>query len=299
MNNPTDIFHQHRPRLLAIGYRMLGSFADAEDVVQDVWLRWHGTDQLVVVNSEAWLVVATTRASIDRLRAMRARRETYIGIWLPEPILTEGPETPEQVQERTSDVSVAMLSLLERLAPDARAAYLLREVFDVDYAQVADVLDKSEAACRQIVHRAKAQLQEEQPRYVVPRQQHLHVLERFAKALANGDFNIMRSMLTDDAEFLGDGGGHILSFPEPLVGGPRIAQLLYSSLLRYKGGVRIELASINGQAAVLRYIHGALESVQAYETDGERIVRIRVQRNPEKLARIAAARAVELFTARA
>jgi RNA polymerase sigma-70 factor (ECF subfamily) len=299
MSDSTAVFHQYRRRLQAIGYRMLGSVADAEDVVQDVWLRWHGTDRSAVVNPAAWRVVATTRASIDRLRALKAQRETYFGMWLPEPVPTHGPETPEQVHERSSDISVAMLSLLERLAPEARAAYLLREVFDVDYAQVADVLEKSEGACRQIVHRAKSQLQDERPRYVVSRDLHRHVLERFAKALAEGNFHVMRSMLNDDAEFIGDGGGHILSFPTPLVGGQRIAQLLYSSLLRYQAGVRIELGSINGEAAILRYIHGALESVQAYETDGERIVRIHVQRNPEKLARIAAARAVDLFTVRA
>ena len=277
---------------------MLGSVADAEDVVQDVWLRWHGAEHSVINNTEAWLVTATTRTSIDRLRALKSRRESYVGIWLPEPVLTDGPATPEQIQERSSDVSMALLSLLEQLSPESRAAFLLREVFDIDYPQVARIIDKGEAACRQIVHRAKVQLGVGQPRYAVSRESHLRTVKSFAQALAKGDFRIIKSLLADDAQLLGDGGGVIQSFPRPMVGGQRIAQLFYASNLRYKTSMRVDMASINGQPAVLRYINDHLESAQTFETDGDRIVRVLVQRNPAKLNGIASVMGAKLFASR-
>ena len=295
MSDTNTIFDRLRSRLQGIAYNMLGSVADAEDVVQDVWLRWHGAEHSAINNTEAWLVTATTRTSIDRLRALKARRESYVGIWLPEPVLTDGPATPEQIQERSSDVSVALLSLLEQLSPESRAAFLLREVFDNDYPQIAQVIDKGEAACRQIVHRAKVQLGVGQPRYAVSRESHLRTVKSFAQALAKGDFRIMKSLLADDAQLLGDGGGMIQSFPRPMVGAQRIAQLFYASNLRYKTSMRVDLASINGQPAVLRYINDHLESAQAFETESDRIVRVLVQRNPDKLAGIASVMGAKLF----
>lgn len=298
MSDANAIFHRLRSRLQGIAYNMLGSVADAEDVVQDVWLRWHGAEHSVINNTEAWLVTATTRTSIDRLRALKSRRESYVGIWLPEPVLTDGPATPEQIQERSSDVSMALLSLLEQLSPESRAAFLLREVFDIDYPQVARIIDKGEAACRQIVHRAKVQLGVGQPRYAVSRESHLRTVKSFAQALAKGDFRIIKSLLADDAQLLGDGGGVIQSFPRPMVGGQRIAQLFYASNLRYKTSMRVDMASINGQPAVLRYINDHLESAQTFETDGDRIVRVLVQRNPVKLNGIASVMGAKLFASR-
>ena len=289
MDAATTTFHDLRPRLKGIAYRMLGSVSESEDIVQDVWLRWHDADTDSVKNAEAWLVATTTRISIDRLRSAKARREQYVGIWLPEPVLTEWPATPEDIEELSNEVSVAFLTVLERLTPEARAAFLLREVFDVDYSEVAQTLGKSEAACRQIVHRAKAQLREERPRRAVPSQAHQKLMRRFAEVLAQGDFAGMKSMLADTAVLLGDGGGHVSSFPKPMVGGLRIAQLLFAPHLRPKDALRIELVMINGQYAVLRYINGELESAQSYESDGKHITRVHVQRNPEKLARLVVA----------
>jgi RNA polymerase sigma-70 factor (ECF subfamily) len=216
------------------------------------------------------------------------QREHYVGIWLPEPELTESPDTPEQVTERADDVSVAFLMLLERLNPEARAAFLLREVFDADYGDVANAVGKSEAACRQLVSRAKAQLRDDRPRFAVSREIHLRLLKVFAQALALGDFTAISSMLADDAVLIGDGGGRVPSFPKPMVGGQRIAQLFYAANLRYGAAQRLERVMLNGQWALLRFIDGELESAQSFETDGERIVRIHVQRNPAKLARLAA-----------
>jgi RNA polymerase sigma-70 factor (ECF subfamily) len=179
--------------------------------------------------------------------------------------------------------------LLERLTPEARAAFLLREVFDADYDEVADAIGKTESACRQLVSRAKAQLRDERPRYAVPREKHRQLLQSFAQALASADFHAINAFLAEEATLIGDGGGKVTSFPKPMVGGRRIAQLFYAALRRFPGEVHVKLVTLNGQSALLRYIEGKLESAMSFETDGERIVSIHVQRNPDKLARIAAA----------
>ncbi|HJT97321.1 MAG TPA: RNA polymerase sigma-70 factor, partial [Rhodanobacteraceae bacterium] len=281
-----EIFSRLQPRMLGTAYRMLGSLADAEDVVQDVWTRWHGADTGEVDNPEAWLVATTTRRAIDRLRQARMEREKYVGIWLPEPVLTEGPVTPEELEEASSDLSMAFLIVLERLAPEARAAFLLHEVLDADYDEIARILDKSGAACRQIVHRAKSQLRDERARYAVSADAHRRLMSRFVEAVSSGNFAAMKSMIAESAELRGDGGGIVRSFPKPMCGGARIAQLLYAPSLRVSIGMRVELVSMNGRAGILRYLGGELESAQSYETDGKRIVGVYVQRNPEKLRRI-------------
>jgi RNA polymerase sigma-70 factor (ECF subfamily) len=286
MEDVIQIFSRLQPRMLGAAYRMLGSLSDAEDVVQDVWTRWHGADLDGIANAEAWLVATTTRRAIDRLRQARTEREKYVGIWLPEPVLTDETATPEQLHEASSDLSIAFLIVLERLAPEARAAFLLHEVLDVDYAEIARILDKSEAACRQIVHRARSQLRDERARYAVSAEVHRRLMRRFVDAVSHGDFAAMKGMLAESAELVGDGGGIVQAFPKPMVGGQRIAQVLYAATLRPENRMRIELASINGRAGVLRYLQGALESAQSYDTDGERITRVYVQRNPKKLRRI-------------
>jgi RNA polymerase sigma-70 factor (ECF subfamily) len=289
MDDATTTFNRLRPRLQGIAYRMLASSAEAEDVVQDVWLRWHDADKAALASAEAWLVTTTTRLSIDRLRAAKVRRDHYVGFWLPEPVLGDGPATPEQTKELADDVSVAFLVMLERLSPESRAAFLLREVFDADYDEVAAALGKSEAACRQIVHRAKAQLKEERPRKTVASEIQLDLMRRFSEALSHGDFAALNSMLDENAELIGDGGGKVPSFGKVMHGGKRIAQLFYATHRRLGDTQRIEIAVLNGQWALLRFFGDVLESAQTYETDGERIVRIHVQRNPDKLVRLAAA----------
>jgi RNA polymerase sigma-70 factor (ECF subfamily) len=289
MDDAAHTFDRLRPRLQQIAYRMLGSVADAEDIVQDAWLRWHAAAIESIDNKEAWLVAVTTRLSIDRLRAAKAQREHYSGIWLPEPAVTDFPATPEEINERADDISLAYLMLLERLTPQARAAFLLHEVFDAEYAQIAEILGKTQAACRQLVSRAKTQLRNEQPRYTVPVKTQHRLLQAFAKVLECGDFAGMIDLLAEDAVLMGDGGGKVISFPKPMLGGRRIAQLFFAASLRYKTGLRIKLAALNGQWALLRYIQGELESALMFEVDGKRITRVFVQRNPDKLARIAAA----------
>ncbi|SCX71280.1 RNA polymerase sigma-70 factor [Variovorax sp. EL159] len=287
MDDPTLTFDSHRRRLQGIAYRMLGSVAEAEEVVQDAWLRWHDADKNSFDSAEAWLVTVVTRLSIDRLRAAKVQREHYIGTWMPEPMLTEAPDTPEQLLERADSVSVAFLTVLERLAPEARAAFLLREVFDADYDEVAQTLGKSEAACRQLVHRAKLQVQEARPRFNVPRETHQRLLRAFADAAARGSLQDLKALMAEDVELLGDGGGKVQTFDKILRGSQRLAQLYFSLWRRMGAGVRMELVDINGEPGMLRFLDSELESAQTFEIENDLIVRIRAQRNPDKLARIA------------
>ena len=301
-DDPTLFFDRLRPRLHGIAYRMLGSVADAEELVQDVWLRWHEADADTIDNAEAWLVTVTTRLAIDRLRRAQTERAHYVGFWLPEPWAdvdtlplaphVETPATPEALLERADDLSMAFLTVLERLGPEARAAFLLREVFDADYADVASALGKSEAACRQIVSRAKAQLHSGIRRNSVSPETHLRLLEGFADAARRGDFAALQGLLAEDAELISDGGGVVPSFGKVLTGAARIAQLYYAGWRRHARGdaaLRLELARINGEWGLLRFVDGQLDSAQTLQTDGQRIVRIHTQRNPHKLARLAAA----------
>jgi RNA polymerase sigma-70 factor (TIGR02957 family) len=286
-DDPTLTFDSHRRRLQGIAYRMLGSVAEAEEVVQDAWLRWHEADKASFDSAEAWLVTVVTRLSIDRLRTAKVQREHYIGAWMPEPTLTESPDTPEESLERADNISVAFLAVLERLAPEARAAFLMREVFDADYDEVALTLGKSEAACRQLVHRAKAQVQDARPRYQVSRETHQRLLRAFADAAARGSMQDLKALMANDVELIGDGGGKVQSFSKVLCGNQRLAQLYYSLWRRMGPVVRMELVEINGEPGLLRFVDGELESAQTFEIEDERIARIRVQRNPDKLARIA------------
>jgi RNA polymerase sigma-70 factor (TIGR02957 family) len=288
MDDATLTFNRLRPRLQGIAYRMLGAMAEAEEVVQDAWLRWHEAARDTFDSADAWLVTVVTRLSIDRLRAAKVEREHYIGTWMPEPTLTGAPDTPEQLLERADNVSVAFLAVLERLAPEARAAFLLREVFDADYEDLARTLGKTEAACRQLVHRAKAQVLDARPRFSVPRETHERLLRAFADAAVRGSLQDLKALMSEDAELLSDGGGKVPSFGKILRGSQRLAQL-YFAVWRRMGAaaVRVEVVDINGEPGLLRFIDGQLESAQTFEIEDDRIVRIRAQRNPDKLARIA------------
>ncbi|QGZ38320.1 RNA polymerase sigma-70 factor (ECF subfamily) [Pseudoduganella flava] len=280
-------FDALRPRLFSIAYRMLGTRADAEDVVQDAWLRWHGSASGEVQSAEAWLVTITTRLAIDRLRSRKAEREAYVGWWLPEPLVEVDEHTPETAAELASDVSVAMLWVLERLAPEERAAFLMRQVFDQDYADLAATLGKSEAACRQLVHRAQQRVQQEKPRFTVPRQVHRDLLAGFMQAAAGGDRAAMKTFLAGDVQLVSDGGGKVPSFGKILEGAARIAGVYWSLEHAYPGQVQYRMARINGEPGLLRYVNGVVESAQSFIIDGGRIVAIYVIRNPDKLTGIA------------
>lgn len=289
----TDAFTTLRPRLFGLAYRMLGVRADAEDVLQDAWLRWSRRDTEALQSAEAWLVTMVTRLSIDRLRTLKAEREAYVGWWLPEPLVFPAPaeaahhHTPEAAAELADELSVAFLYALERLAPQERAAFLLRQVFDYDYPDIATQLGKTEAACRQLVHRASERVQQDRPRFAVPRDVHQRLLQRFVQAAHSGDRQTIEALLSEDAQLIGDGGGKVPSFPKPLLGPFRIANLYWAMFRRLGAQVEYRVVLINGEPGLLRYVNGQLESAQAVVTDGERIVAIYAVRNPDKLAGIA------------
>jgi RNA polymerase sigma-70 factor (ECF subfamily) len=273
-----------KPRLFGIAYRMLGSRSDAEDVVQDAWLRWHEADHAAMRSTEAWLVTVTTRLAIDRLRSRKSERESYFGWWLPEPLVESDEDTPEAAAELASDLSVAFLWVLERLSVDERAAFLLRQAFDLDYKEIASILEKSEAACRQLVSRASERVREGRPRYEVPRHAHKELLSRFMQAASTGDRDAMKSMLTLDAKLVADGGGKVPSFGQILEGASRIAGVFWSLEHAAPGRVAYRLARVNGEPGLLRYVDGEIESAQSFAFESGRIANIYIVRNPDKLS---------------
>jgi RNA polymerase sigma-70 factor (ECF subfamily) len=287
--HPDPVFAALRPRLFSIAYRMLGVRADAEDVLQDAWLRWHGTQRDALQSAEAWMVTVVTRLSIDRLRAAKTERESYVGFWLPEPLVEMDERSPEKLAEQASDLSMALMWVLERLTPDERAAFVLRQAFDEDYADVAATLGKSAAACRQLVHRATERVRQERARFEVPREEHKSLVDKFMQAARAGDRNAMTALFADDVHLVGDGGGKVPSFGKILCGAQRLANLYYVGARRMGARIEYRPVTINGEPGLLRYVDGVLESAQAFAFDGGRIVAIYSVRNPDKLARIVAA----------
>lgn len=282
-----DAFAAVRPRLFAIAYRMLGTRADAEDLVQDAWLRWHQQPAPETLQSaEAWLVTVTTRLAIDRLRAAKTEREAYAGWWLPEPLVRMDAvdhRSPEALVEQAGELSLALLWVLERLAPEERAAYLLREVFDHDYADIAAALDKTEAACRQMVHRAATRVQQERPRFEVTPDAHRRVIEQFVAAARSGQRDAIKALLADEVQLIGDGGGKVPALSGRFFDADRITNLYWALSRRTDVRVDHRIVWLNGEPGLLRYVDGQLESAQAIVTDGSRIVAIYAVRNPDKL----------------
>jgi RNA polymerase sigma-70 factor, ECF subfamily len=285
-------FTSLKPRLFGIAYRMLGTRSDAEDVVQDAWLRWHEADHAQMRSAEAWLVTVTTRLSIDRLRSRKSEQENYFGWWLPEPLVELNEDTPEAAAELASDVSVAFLWVLERLSPDERAAFLLRQAFELDYKEIASILGKSEAACRQIVRRAGERMRDGRPRYNVSEQEHNDLLARFMHAASTGDREAMKTMLSPDAELVSDGGGKVPSFGRILHGAARIAGVFWSVEHAAPGKVVYRLARINGALGLLRYVDGKIESAQSFTVEEGLVTNVYVVRNPDKLSAVPPLQAV-------
>lgn len=278
-----DIFEIQRPRLFALAYRLLGSRSDAEDVLQDAWLRWHGSDQAAIRDPEAWLVTTTTRLGLDRLRAAKTARAHYIGPWLPEPLDIEAHAPDPAEQHALADqVSIAFLTLLERLGPDERAAFLLKEAFDYDYARIGELLGHAEANCRQLVHRARERLRAARPRFDVPPQRHRELLERFMHASQQGDRESIGALLASNARLLSDGGGKVTAALRPLEGAERIGMLFWAIARR---GLALEsrIGTVNGEPAILRFFDGRLHSATLVVIEDERIVELLNLMNPDKL----------------
>lgn len=276
-------FELLRPRLFLTAYRMLGVRSDAEDVVQDAWLRWSGRQPGELASTEAWLVAVVTRLSIDRLRSRKAERAAYVGCWLPEPLVDMNESTPETAAETASEVSVAMLWLMERLSPEERAAFIMRKLLDQDYADLAYTLGKTEAACRQLVHRAEKRIREQAPRFTVSRRLHRDVLACFMQAATGADRDAMKMLLSDDVHFRADGGGKVAAIDKTLAGAKRVAGLYWAVENAFRGKVVYRMANVNGEPGLVRYIDGIVESVQAFSVEDGKIREIYVVRNPDKL----------------
>lgn len=289
MDPHTELFQQHRQRLFGLAYRMLGTPCDAEDVVHDAWLRWHAQDADVLDEPEAWLVTVTTRIALDRLRRAKTERAHYPGPWLPEP-LTVDTDQPEAQLERAESLTLSFLLLLERLSAEERAAFLLREVFDYSHAEAAAMLDISEDACRQRVHRARQRLREDRPRRLVPDNDTQHrLLKRFVQALQQPNLETLQALLAEDAVHVADGGGLARATLHPLHGAERLARLyMQIGLQQRKYGVRHDIHQLNGSPALFSWCNGSLIAASWIEDDGERITAIHVLRHPGKLARLAA-----------
>ncbi|QNH16637.1 RNA polymerase sigma factor SigJ [Xanthomonas sp. SS] len=286
--SPDPTFESQRPRLFGLAYRLLGSRSDAEDVLQDAWLRWQASDRAAIRDPEAWLVTATTRLGLDRLRAARSARVHYTGPWLPEPLEIAEDTDPAERHARAEQVSVAFLALLERLGPEERAAFLLKEAFDYDYAQIGQLLGHAEANCRQLVHRARERLKAGRPRFAVAPERHRHLLERFMHASQQGDRGAIVALLDANARMFSDGGGKVTATLRPLLGAERIA-MLYWAVARRGLGLQARIGTVNGEPAILRFIGTRLHSAVLVVIDGERIVEVLTLMNPDKLPPLAGA----------
>jgi RNA polymerase sigma-70 factor (ECF subfamily) len=282
MTSNAALFSATRSHLFGIAYRMLGSKADAEDVLQDAWLRWHEQDASVVRSPQAWLTTTVARLSIDRLRAAKVQRAAYSGPWLPEPLPESDLETPESHVELASDLSVAFLAMLERLGPEERAAFVLREVFECEYDDIGETLGKTPAACRQLVHRARDRITMERRRFNVDEQTRRRMFERFIAAANRGEYYAVKELFADDATLTSDGGGKAIAVIRVLHGAARIARLWYAVARRRRLTER-RFVRVNGQLGIANYVRGRLHSVSTIDTDGERIYAYYSIANPDKL----------------
>ena len=278
----TDVFEGERRRLFTLAYGLLGSRAEAEDIMQDAWLRWQANRSDGIRDPAAWLTTATTHLALDHLRSARVRRETYPGVWLPEPIVET--RSPEACVLAKSDLSVAFLFLLEQLGPEERAAFVLREVFEHSYREIGDVLGKSKAACRQLVKRGREKVRQDSPADGRARRAEMDsVLERFVTAVAAGDEAALLRLLAPHAVLYGDGGGKAASVVNPIYGAERIVRFIIGLRRKYPGEFSYARADVNGSPGLLVLRRGEVQSVTSYEIAGGRIVTLFHVVNPDKI----------------
>ena len=294
-----EVFEAHRDLMFAVAYRMLGSIADAEDAVQDAWLRWSAEPRADVASPRAYLSRVIANTALNRLRSARARREAYVGPWLPEPLLTDvGPDATERA-ELAESVSLAMLVVLESLTPDERAVFVLREVFGFSYAEIGAALGRSDAAVRQLAHRAREHVQARRPRFEVDWDQQREVTDRFLAAAAGGDIGGLVSVLAPDVTLLTDGGGKARAALRPITGADKVARFAIAISSRPYMGVEIAdmsmaNAEINGTPGTLISVGGRPIAALTLVVSGGRVTAIQLVSNPDKLTALAAGRTLPL-----
>ncbi|MFE2493348.1 RNA polymerase sigma-70 factor [Streptomyces scopuliridis] len=280
----TETFVAHRNLLFTVAYEMLGSAADAEDVLQETWLRWVKVDVEHVRDQRAYLVRITTRQALNRLRAMSRRKEAYVGQWLPEPLLT-APDVAQDV-ELAESVSMAVMLVLETLSPTERAVFVLREVFDVGYDEIAGAVDKSPAAVRQIAHRARLHVDARRPREVVSPSETRAALESFRRALDGGDLQSLLDVLAPEVVLVSDGGGIKQAAVRPITGADKVARFMVGGLAKNKLPITVGITVVNGSPALVVHLDGELDGVMAIRVEDARITGLYYVRNPEKLSRV-------------
>lgn len=282
-----ESFSQHRPLLFGIAYRMLGSAADAEDLLQETFIRWQQASEVEIESPRAFLVTILTRLCINHLQSARVRREEYFGQWLPEPLVTAPRQNPSISFELDESLSIAFLLLLERLTPMERAVLVLREVFDYEYSEIASILGQSEPNCRQVLRRARQHIKESRPRFDASLEQREELLRRFSEASSQGEWEGLVSLLSKEAVFYSDGGGKAPALPKPIYGAENIARGMLEGLRKLvpKNLVR-RFVPINGQPGIVTYHDGNPFSVFTLDIDEGRVYKIYVITNPEKLKRL-------------
>jgi len=280
----TDIFEAQRPALMALAYRMLGERPAAEDVLQEAWLRWERTDRASVRSPAAWLRSTAMRIAIDGLRSARVRREVYVGPWLPEPLIDGDARGPEDAYILAQECELALLWAMERLAPEERAAFILREAFDADYSDIAATLGKSETACRKLVSRAGKRVHEAGPRFEASDDETADLLARFAMAVTAQDMPAVMSLLAPDAVAYTDGGGKVRAALRPLIGADEVAHVLMSVVAKSEGVGATNLTRANGTIALALLEGGSSDMLTVIAPDEKgQIAWIYVMRNPDKL----------------
>lgn len=284
MYDADNLFDAHRRRLFAIAYRMLGSVMDAEDMVQETFVRWQQTaDPQAVSSPEAYLSAIITRLCIDHLRSARVQRESYVGAWLPEPLVIEQADDTAGAAALADSVSVAFLVLLESLAPAERAAFLLREVFDYSYDEIAGMVAASPANCRQMVHRARQRITSQRPRFEASRSQQEQLMQHFLQACYQGNMEGLLAVLAEDITLQSDGGGKVPSARRPIYGASNVARFLLGILRKAPPSTVSRPAEVNGRPGLINYIDGQPHSVLTFESVEGRIQSIYIMLNPSKL----------------
>jgi RNA polymerase sigma-70 factor, ECF subfamily len=286
---PAETFETYRPLLFAIAYRMLGSATEAEDVVQDAYLRFQATPPESIRSAKAFLSTVVTRLCLDQIKSARARRESYVGPWLPEPLLTEAldaaPAPADRVTQAES-ISMAFLVLLESLTPLERAVFLLHEVFDYGYDDVAAIVGRSEPACRQLYRRARQHVLERRPRFPAAPAEQERLTATFLRACERGDLDELTGLLAEDVTLWSDGGGKVRAALRPIHGRDAVARFIVGILSKAPPGFRVQHTAVNGAPGIVSYVNDRPIAALALETDGRRIHGLRLVANPDKLARL-------------
>lgn len=288
-HNPLTVFEAERPRLTGVAYRMLGSAVEAEDVLQDVWLRWSTVDHATVDNPAAYLTTVTSRLALDRLKSAQRRREQYVGPWLPEPVATSPDTDPESTAVLAESVMLGFLAVLERLGPLERAVFILREVFDTPYSEVAAIVERSEDNCRQLARRAREHVRAERQRVPSDLSRDRALIDAFVQTIATGDASQLEQLLHDDVVLVADSGGLTRAARRPIIGAARVSRFLLGlAQTASDREVNFDYVLNNGQVSLLLDVDGYGQSLFTVEPVGpdNLVRRIYVQRNPEKLQRI-------------